>query len=100
MQTETLKDKPDNNHRKQISSEITIKAIEDVVKEKIVTIEIKTSSDKNTDQKPVITTKTTADNTLLILDLRTLTSEIAHKASRIEIGAIIADSTIVDPRTI
>ena len=100
MQTDTLKNKTDNNHSKEISSEITIKAIEDVVQEKIGTIEIKTDTDKNTDQQTVTTTKTTADKSLLILDLRTITSEIAHKALRIEIGAIVADPTIVDPRTI
>ena len=31
MQTETLKNKTDSNHSNEISSEITIKAIEDVV---------------------------------------------------------------------
>ena len=100
MQTETLKIKTDSNHSKEISSEITIKAIEDVVQEKIVMIEIRTDTDKTLDHVPVTTTKTTADNTLLILDLRTITSESAHKALRIEIDAIIADPTIVDPRTI
>ena len=40
------------------------------------------------------------DNTLLILDLRTITSEIAHKALRIEMGALVSDPTTVDPRTI
>ena len=35
----------------------------------------------------------------LILDLRKITSEIAHKALRIEMGAIVADPTIVDTRT-
>ena len=100
MQTETLKNKTDCNYSKEISSEITIKAIEDVVQEKIVMIEIRTDTDKTLDPVTVTTTKTTADNTLLILDLRTITSEIAHKALRIEINAIIADPTIVDPRTI
>ena len=100
MQTETLKNKTDCNHSKEISSEITIKAIEDVVQEKIVMIEIRTDTKKTLDPVTVTTTKTTADNTLLILDLRTITSEIAHKALRIEINAIIADPTIVDPRTI
>ena len=100
MQTETLKNKTDSNHSKEISSEITIKAIEDVVQEKIVMIEIRTDTDKTLDHVTVTTTKTTADNTLLILDLRTITSGIAHKALRIEIDAIIADPTIVDPRTI
>ena len=96
----TLKNKTDNNHSKEISSEITIKATEDVVHEKIVMIGIRTDTDKTTDQGTVTTTKTTADNTLLILDPRTITSEIAHKALRIEIDAIIADPTIVDARTI
>ena len=100
MQTETLKNKTDSNHSKEISSEITIKAIEDVVQEKIVMIEIRTDTDKTLDHVTVTTTKSTADNTLLILDLRTITLEIAHKALRIEIDAIIADPTIVDPRTI
>ena len=100
MQTETLKNKTDSNHSKEISLEITIKAIEDVVKEKIVMIEIRTDTDKTLDHITVTTTKTTADNTLLILDLRTITSEVAHKALRIEIDAIIADPTIVDPRII
>ena len=72
----------------------------DVVQENIVTMEIKADAEKNTDQETVITTKTTADNTLLFLDLRTITSEIAHKALRIEIGPIVADPTIVDARTI
>ena len=63
-------------------------------------IEIRTDTDKTLDHVTVTTTKTTADNTLPILDLRTITSEIAHKALRIEIDAIIADPTIVDPRTI
>ena len=100
MQTETLMNKTDSNHSKEISSEITIKAIEDVVQEKIVMIEIRTDTDKTLDHKTVTTNKTTADNTLLILDLRTITSEIAHKALRIDIVAIIADPTIVDHRTI
>ena len=73
MQTETLKNKTDSNHSKGISSEITIKAIEDVVQEKIVMIEIRTDTDKTLDHETVTTTKTTADNTLLILDLRTIT---------------------------
>ena len=100
MQIGTLKNKTDSNHSKEISSEITIKAIEDVVREKIVMIEIRTDTGKTLDHETVTTTKTTADNTLLILDLRTITSEIAHKALRIEIHAIIADPAIVDPRTI
>ena len=90
MQTD-FKNKTDNNHSKEISSEITNKATEDVVHEKIVMIGIRTDTDKTTDQETVTTTKTTADNTLLILDPRTITSEIAHTALRIEIDAIIAD---------
>ena len=100
MQTRTLKNKKDSNHSKQISSEITKKALEDVVQEKIVMIEIRTDTDRTIDQETVTTTKTTADNTLLILDLRIITSEIAHKVLRIEIDATVADPTIVDPRTI
>ena len=100
MQTKILMNKTDNNHSKEISSEITIKAIEDVVQEKIVMIGIRTDTDKTTDQETVTTTKTTADNDLLILELRTITSEIAHKALRIEIAAIVADPTIADPKTI
>ena len=102
MQTKTLKNKTDSNHSKEISAEITIKAIEDVVQEKIVMIGIRTDTDKTTDQETVTvtTTKTTAYNTLFILELRTITSEIAHKALRIEIAAIVADPKIADPRTI
>ena len=100
MQAETLKNKIDSNNSKRISSEITIKAIEDVLQEKIVIIEIRTDTDKTLEHETVTTTKTTADNTLFILDLRTITSEIAHKALRIEIDAIIADPATVDPRTI
>ena len=100
MQTETLKNKTDSNHSKEVSSEITITAIEDVVQEKIVMIEIRTDTDKTTDQEKVTTTKTTTDNTLLILDLRTITSEIAHKVLRIEICAMITDPAIVETRTI
>ena len=92
--------KQNRQQPQEISSEITIKAIEDVVQEKIVMIEIRTATDRTLDHVTVTTTKITADNTLLILDLRTITSEIAHKALRIEIDAIIADPTIVDPRTI
>ena len=100
MQTKILKNKTDSNHSKEISSEITIKAIEDVVQEKIVMIEIRTDTDRTIDQEKVTTTKKTADNTLLILDLRTINSEIAHKALRLEIDAIVAGPTIVDPRAI
>ena len=100
MQTETLKSKIDSNQSKELSPEITIKAIEDVVQEKIVVIEMRKDTDKTTDKETVTTTKTTEDNTLLILDLRTIPSEVAHKAFRIEIGAIVADPTIVGPRTI
>ena len=100
MQTKTLKNKTDSNHSKEICSEITIKTVEDVVQEKIAMIGIRTDTGRTIDQETVTTTKTTADNTLLILDPRTITSEIAHKALRIEIDAMIADPTIVDPRTI
>ena len=100
MQTKILKNKTDSNHSKEISSETTIKAIEDVFQEKIVMIRMRTDTGRTIDQETVTTTKTTADNTLLILDPRIITSEIAHKALRIEINAIIADPKIVDPRTI
>ena len=100
MQTETLKNKTESNHSKEISSEITITAIEDVVQEKIVIIEIRTDTDKTLNQETVTTNKITADNILLILDLRTITLEIAHKALRFELEAIVADPTIVDPRNI
>ena len=63
-------------------------------------IRMRTDTSRTIDQETVTTTKTTADNTLIILDPRTITSEIAHKALRIEINAIIADPTIVGPRTI
>ena len=63
-------------------------------------IGIRKDTDRTIDQETVTTTKTTADTTILILYLRTITSEIAHKALRIEIDAIIADPTIVNPRTI
>ena len=63
-------------------------------------IGIRTDTGRTIDQETVTTTKTTADNTLLILDPRTITSEIAQKALRIEIDAIKADPTIVDPRTV
>ena len=63
-------------------------------------IEVRADTDRTIDQETVTTTKTTADNTLFILDLKTITSEIAHKALRTEISAIVADLTIVDPRTI
>ena len=66
MQKETLKNKTDSNHSKEIGSEIIIIAREDVVQEKIVMIEIRTDTDKTTDQETVATTKTTADNTLFI----------------------------------
>ena len=62
-------------------------------------IEIRIDTGRTIDQETVTTTKTTAENTLLILDPRTKTSEIAQKALRIEIDAIIVDPTIVDPRT-
>ena len=63
-------------------------------------IGIRTDTGRTIDQETVTTNKTTADNTLLILDPRTIASEIDHKALRIEIDAIIADPTIVEPRTI
>ena len=78
---------------------MTTKAIEDVVQKNIVMIEIRTDTDKTIDQETVTLTKKTADITLLILDLSTITSEIAHKALSIEIGAIVTDPTILDPRT-
>ena len=63
-------------------------------------IEIRIDTEKTIDRETLITAKATADNTLLILDLRKITSEIDHKALRTEIGAIAADPTIVDPRTL
>ena len=100
MQTETLMSKTDSNHSNEISSEITIKSIEDVVQEKRVMIEFRTDTEKTVDQETVTTTKTTTEKTLLTLDRRTITSEIAHKALRIEMGNIVADPTVVDSRTI
>ena len=63
-------------------------------------IEMRTDTDKTLNHEIVTTIKITADNILLILDLKTITSEIAHKALRLEIDAIVADPLIVDPRTI
>ena len=60
---------------------------------------IKTDIDRTTDQETVTTAKTTTDNTLFILDLRKIISEIAHKALRIKIGARVLDPVTVDPRT-
>ena len=91
MQTETLKNKTESNHSNEISSEITFTAIEDVVQEKIVMIEIRTDTDKTLNQEKITTNKITADNILLFLDLRTITLEIAHKALRLELDAIVAD---------
>ena len=99
MQTDTLKNKTDSNHSKEIRSQMTTKAVEDVVQENLVMIEIIRDTDKTIDQETVTLTKKTADITLLILDLRTITSEIAHKALRTDIDAIVADPTILDPRT-
>ena len=61
-------------------------------------IAIRTDTNKTTDRETVTTTTTTVDNTLLIL--RTITSEISYKYLRLDIGAIAADPTIVDPRTL
>ena len=84
MQIETLKSKIDRNHSKQINSEKTINAIEDVVQEKIVMIGIRTDTGRTINQETVTTTKTTADNTLHILDPRIITSEMAHGSQSFE----------------
>ena len=48
------------------------------------------------DREIVSITNRHIDNALLILDLRTTTLEIAHKALKIEIDGIAADPTLLD----
>ena len=98
MQMNTSKNKTEINHSNEISIEITVKAIEDVLKD---------SYDRNQNRyrpdyrpRPITTTQTIADKTLFVLDLRTKTSEIAQIALGIEINAIATDPTIVTPRTV